>query len=388
MSGKGRSYAQIKFTIWNDDDFRDLPPAAQHLYFVLLTDPGLTYAGTGDWHLGKIAARAAGWTAEQVKDAAALLIHRLYILVDEDTEEFLIRSFIRNDDLLKQPNLSVSMANARGAVASRGIRGVVVHELKRLHEERPELVAFKQDAVRDAMNNPALDPASYPCGDPYSDPGIDPPVDPWIKGEPNPGIDPSIDPSAKGQAGGQPEPQARPQAYTSTCTSTFSPAPSPEGGKVVGNGTDARETASPPTQKIVIPDDWLDNPEWARCHKHANEDFPPPCGGCADARKAAERASRTRAAERQQAIDARRQTITACSLCDDTGQIVGDNGAPLAPSLACTHDEEANAEIILDARQRAEAEAAAEAERRERAAKAAAQARELRARLAEQRTSA
>lgn len=380
MSGKGRSYAQIKFSIWNDDDFRDLPPHAQHLYFVLLTDPGLTYAGTGDWHPGKIAARAAGWTSQQVQDAAALLIHRMYILVDEDTDEYLVRSFIRNDDLLKQPKLSVSMANARAAIASRGIRGVVVHELKRLHEECPELAAFKQDAVRDAMDNPSIDPSTYPCGNPS--------INPSVKGKTGPSVNPSVYPSAKGKAWGKDDPNGLPQAYTSTYTGTSSPAPSPEGGKVVGNVTGAREAATQPPTNLVIPEAWIDNPGLARCHKHATDEYPPPCGGCATAREAAEAAQDNRDAERRAAAAARRQTIAACSLCDDTGQIVGDNGAPLAPSLACTHDEDANAEIILDAHQRAEAEAAAEAERRDRAAKAAAQARELRARLAEQRTSA
>ena len=380
MSGKGRSYAQIKFTIWNDDDFRDLPPAAQHLYFVLLTDPGLTYAGTGDWHPGKIAARAAGWTAEQVKDAAALLIHRLYILVDEDTEEFLIRSFIRNDDLLKQPKLSVSMANARAAIASRGIRGVVVHELKRLHEECPELAAFKQDAVRDAMDNPSIDPSTYPCGNPS--------IYPSVKGKTDPSVNPSVYPSAKGKAWGKDDPNGLPQAYTSTCTSTFSPAPSPEGGKVVGNGTGARESGTQPPANLVIPEAWIDNPGLARCHKHATDEYPPPCGGCATAREAAEAAQNDRDAERRAAATARRQAITACSLCDDTGHIVGDNGAPLAPSLACTHDADANAELILDARARAEADAAAEAERRERAAAAARAARARRAQLAAERTPA
>lgn len=161
-----------------------------------------------------------------------------------------------------------------------------------------------------------------------------------------------------------------------------------EGVTEAREGTTAREASDPPPPKPVIPEAWIDNPGLARCHKHATDEYPPPCGGCATAREAAEAAQDDRDAERRSAAATRRQTITACSLCDDTGQIVGDNGAPLAPSLACTHDEDANAEIILAAHQRAEAEAAAEAERRDRAAKAAAQARELRARLAQQRTSA
>ena len=80
-------------------------------------------------------------------------------------------------------------------------------------------------------------------------------------------------------------------------------------------------------------------------------------------------------ADRRSAAQARMESVRRCLLCDDTGQIVGDNGAPLAPSLACTHDEDANAEIILATRQRIEAQETAEAERRAIAAKAAAEAR-------------
>ena len=44
-----RDYAQVRLSIWNDDDFRELSPAAQWLYFLLLTHPTLTSAGVGDW---------------------------------------------------------------------------------------------------------------------------------------------------------------------------------------------------------------------------------------------------------------------------------------------------------------------------------------------------
>lgn len=394
-----REYAQIRLTIWNDDDFRALTPPAQWLYFLLLTHPTLTMAGVGDWRPSRLAV-LAGADVDLIEDAAVELAQRLYVVIDQETEEYLVRSFHRNDDLLKMPNMATAAARAAVKVTSAGLRGVLVHELHRLRGERPDLKGWASKELLDFMGGHAVDPASRPCWNPSGNPSRNPSVKGSGNPSPNPSIDPSGNPSGNPSEKGFPNPSGKgsdegsgnpsethPETHALQ-QATLNTQHSPVGGKVVREGTTAREASDPPPPKTVIPEEWLDNPEWARCHKHANDDFPPPCGGCAQAREAAERASRTRAIERQQAIDARRQTITACSLCDDTGQIVGDNGAPLAPSLACTHDEEANAEIILDARQRAEAEAAAEAERRERAAKAAAQARELRARLAEQRTSA
>ena len=41
-----REYSRVKVTIWADADFRSLTPRAQHLYFMLLTNPSLSMAGT------------------------------------------------------------------------------------------------------------------------------------------------------------------------------------------------------------------------------------------------------------------------------------------------------------------------------------------------------
>ena len=80
-------------------------------------------------------------------------------------------------------------------------------------------------------------------------------------------------------------------------------------------------------------------------------------------------------ADRRSATHARMESVRQCLLCDETGHIVGDDGAPLVPAILCTHQEDANSELVLAARERIEAQEAAEAERRAIAAKAAAEAR-------------
>ena len=80
-------------------------------------------------------------------------------------------------------------------------------------------------------------------------------------------------------------------------------------------------------------------------------------------------------ADRRSAAQARMDAVRRCLLCDETGQIVGDDGRPLVPAIPCTHQEDANAELVLAARQRIEAQEAEEAERRALAARAAAEAR-------------
>jgi len=158
-----RTFAYVKVSIWDDDDWRDLRPPAQHLYFVLLTSPTLSHCGTVDWRPKRIAKLAGGWTVEAVEAAAAELIERLYLVVDEDTEEALIRSFVRHDGLMNQPKMAVAMATAHSTVASKILRGVVVHELRRLREDQPNLKGWGPKAL-EVLGKGSVDPSTYPLG--------------------------------------------------------------------------------------------------------------------------------------------------------------------------------------------------------------------------------
>lgn len=157
-----REHAQIRVRIWQDDDFRDLPPDAQHLYFVLLTAPLLSYCGVTDWRPKRIASQSAGWREELVMKAGYTLHDLRYLVIDEDTEEVLIRSFVRNDGLMKQPRMAVSMANAYAATASKSIRGVMIHELIRLHNDEPELSGWSKPQALALLDLPSINPNDLP----------------------------------------------------------------------------------------------------------------------------------------------------------------------------------------------------------------------------------
>lgn len=155
-----RTHARINVELWQDEDFRDLPREAQHLYFILWTHPALSYCGVVDWRPGRIAAFGQNWTALDVLEAADCLQSRLFIVTDDDTEECLIRSWAKWDGLLKEAKMSVSWANAYAAVASSELRGVIVHEARRLRDAHPEYVGWTKDPVRRVLDRPAIDPAS------------------------------------------------------------------------------------------------------------------------------------------------------------------------------------------------------------------------------------
>lgn len=312
-----RDFARISMTIWNDDDFRDLSPQAQHLYFVLMSSPSLSYAGVDDWRPARIAARARGWTQSDVIRSARELSMARFIVVDQDSEEILVRSFVRNDPIMKQPNLATAMARAYMVVGSSALKGVIVHELSRLKKEQPKLSGWKSEEAGAVLKKRTIDPSDDPCGHPSVEGQVDPSVDPSGEGESKGAIDPSDDPSI--------------DPCPTTATATYNPQPSTGGygGRERYEGSAARTEA--PSE---IPPAWIADPRRARCAAHAAIDSPPPCRGCATAREAAEAARAAKDAEKVSVAAERRAIIDACDLCDPNGKTDGPRGL-----ITCPHDE-------------------------------------------------
>ncbi|MCI1635186.1 hypothetical protein [Bifidobacterium sp.] len=151
-----RQYAKVAVQIWGDSDFIGLSEQAQALYFKLLTHPTLSLCGVADWRPKRLAALSKGQSARRVTEASRELEDGLYIVTDEDTEEVLIRSFLRNDETLKSPKVAVAVANNYAAVVSPKLRGVIVHEVKRLHEDRPDWSGFSK--VENLFSEPEINP--------------------------------------------------------------------------------------------------------------------------------------------------------------------------------------------------------------------------------------
>lgn len=137
-----RDRASIRIDMWGDGDWRDLPLGAQHLYMLLLSHPTLSYAGVAEWHPGKLAAMTHGMTSNEIQSSAAVLESHGFIVVEPDTDEVLVRSFIKHDGLMKQPKLVVSMTTAYAAVASRRIQMVIAHEVQKMRDREPDLRAW------------------------------------------------------------------------------------------------------------------------------------------------------------------------------------------------------------------------------------------------------
>jgi hypothetical protein len=190
-----RDHAQIRLDMWGDDDWRKLSVPAQHLYMLLLTSPSLSFCGVADWRPARIAQLAADWSTDDVLKAAAELSDRLFLVIDDETEEVLIRSFVRHDGLMKMPNMATAMATSHAGIASARLRGVVVHELRKLHEKQPDLAGWKSKRALAVLERNAIDPSVNPSGNPSVKGSVKGSDDPEPKGSPNPSVNPSPSPT-------------------------------------------------------------------------------------------------------------------------------------------------------------------------------------------------
>lgn len=133
-----RDRANIRTDMWGDSDWRGRSIGAQWLYMYLLTSPSLSYVGVADWRPARIAPLSGGMTADMVRGFAAELEQSRFAFVDESTEEVLVRSFLKHDGLLLNPNMWKSIGNDFAGVGSEKLRGVVAEEGRKLRNEFPE----------------------------------------------------------------------------------------------------------------------------------------------------------------------------------------------------------------------------------------------------------
>lgn len=133
-----REYARIRTDLWADDHWRQLSPGAQWLYEYLLACPSLSGAGVADWRPARIAKLARGLTREQISMYAAELVKERFILVDDATEEVLVRTFLRHDGVMLNPNMWKGVGIAYADIYSPALKSAVSHEARRLRNENPD----------------------------------------------------------------------------------------------------------------------------------------------------------------------------------------------------------------------------------------------------------
>lgn len=127
-----RNHARLFTRIWNDEDFLDLPADAQRLYMMLLSQQNLSHAGLLPLTVTRWANKAKDRTVEQIETALAVLEVRFYVVIDRDTEELLVRTLMRGDEVWKHWKVMTAAGRDVEAIASARLRIVAAHEVAKM----------------------------------------------------------------------------------------------------------------------------------------------------------------------------------------------------------------------------------------------------------------
>lgn len=124
-----RTEGRIKCAIWRSPEFRGLTPNAQRAYFLILSQPGMSYCGVVSYRPKPWALLSTGTTPAVVEKAVKELAGARYVMVDRGTEELWVRTFVNHDGVLDQPKLIMAMAHDFGAIESEPIREGLVAQI-------------------------------------------------------------------------------------------------------------------------------------------------------------------------------------------------------------------------------------------------------------------
>lgn len=138
-----RRYAPIWVRIWSDEDFKQLHPLQQHMFFVLISQPRMNLCGVIDYIPKRIANCSYDMSVEDVELHVKALEKERYVVVDRDTQELLVRTFVRNDEILKIPNVAQGMSADYGEVMSTTLAAAIDKELIRAFKEDSTLAGWK-----------------------------------------------------------------------------------------------------------------------------------------------------------------------------------------------------------------------------------------------------
>jgi hypothetical protein len=185
-----RAHGRVLSSIWEDEDFIALTQQQQRLYLFLISQPNLNHAGLLPLTLRRWARKAMGLTAAELDEHLDALAKAHFIVLDEDTEELLIRSFVRNDGVWRMPKVMGAMVSGALEIESKALRRALLDEMDRIplddlsdeptkttRGEGPSIRAQVVDHIttlRKAFGNPGTPPPQGGSGTPSAPPSRTP----------------------------------------------------------------------------------------------------------------------------------------------------------------------------------------------------------------------
>jgi hypothetical protein len=130
-----RKEARIFTGIWGEPDWRALTAGAQWLYLFLISQPDIAHCGVISLRERRWASNAQEMTPKDIQRHLEELERAGYVVADDVSEEVLIRSFMRHDQVYLQPNLMAAAVAHLPGVESHRVRRAIYSEISRIIRE-------------------------------------------------------------------------------------------------------------------------------------------------------------------------------------------------------------------------------------------------------------
>lgn len=321
-----RDHARLLVRVNADREFAELDPVAQWLFHRLPARQEMNYAGVLPLDTKRWARMSRHVTVEEVDKAVASLVAGRYLIVDDETDEVLVRSLMRNDEVAKQPNVLRSALRAAQFVESPAVRHELAVELRRVRSVAKEWQRGEVDSVIHELDPEAfLNASSHPSSNPAAPTPNDPSENPVSTGSGEPFAEPPGEVEVEVEVGTY---GSRRSQGGLRASEREAPAPSASGGPPIPNSSSPNRNG------------WPEQP----CGQPHDPDRN--CGRCARARREQSTASteQTRAAAKVE---------RDCPMCDAEGFLheVG-RFTPVSPYTRCDHQTDHQRQVA-DARDEA-----------------------------------
>ena len=180
----GGEYGKIFKRVWGDADFKALTCQQQLLYLKLVSQTDISLAGVLTLATIRWAGQTAGVTDKDIARTLAELEAARFIVCDRETQEVLVRSYVRNDLGWRSSKTMKAVKAAVGRILSPRLRGVISAELLKvdtsgLSDRKSETYELSPREYIDSVIRDLVDenpPVDTPCGTP-SDTPCDTPSD-------------------------------------------------------------------------------------------------------------------------------------------------------------------------------------------------------------------
>lgn len=145
-----RNHMRLLVTVWEDPEWLALPSSHQTAYLALCSSQDLSWCGVHPLLPQRLVGTSRDMTERKVAEALKSLASKRFLVVDEKTAEISVRTFVRHDGILGQPNVTKAMVRALNMVRSKKIRASVKTELARVLQEHPQAKGWPTLRAMDA----------------------------------------------------------------------------------------------------------------------------------------------------------------------------------------------------------------------------------------------